>query len=90
MESAFEGQGEAPGLGIEVNEALARMQPFYGEGSPLQSQEEACYCANGNAFAGGAPVLKDYRVFAISCATQPFCLAFPCARHAGPAQDRHS
>ncbi len=45
----------APGLGIEVDEALARAHPFTGTGLHLQMQEAPCDYANGNRFAGGAP-----------------------------------
>lgn len=45
----------APGLGIDVDEDLARAHPFTGEGLHLQMQEDPCDYANGNAFQGGAP-----------------------------------
>ncbi|TNF64811.1 MAG: mandelate racemase/muconate lactonizing enzyme family protein [Rhodobacteraceae bacterium] len=45
----------APGLGIEVDEALARAHPFTGDGLHLQMQEAPCDYAKGNAFQGGAP-----------------------------------
>lgn len=44
-----------PGLGIEVDEELARAHPFKGNGLHLQMQEEPCDYVNGNAFQGGAP-----------------------------------
>ncbi|MBO9478009.1 mandelate racemase/muconate lactonizing enzyme family protein [Shimia sp. R11_0] len=43
------------GLGIEVNEALARAHPFDGKGLHLQMQDAPCDYVNGNSFAGGAP-----------------------------------
>jgi L-alanine-DL-glutamate epimerase-like enolase superfamily enzyme len=46
----------APGLGIDVDEALARAHPFSGDGLHLQMQEAPCDYANGNAFQGGAPM----------------------------------
>lgn len=46
----------APGLGIEVDEALARAHPFEGAGLHLQMQDEPCNYTDGNSFAGGAPV----------------------------------
>ena len=46
----------APGLGIEVDEDLARAHPFAGEGLHLMMQEAPCDYQNGNSFAGGAPV----------------------------------
>ncbi|MDB9708206.1 mandelate racemase/muconate lactonizing enzyme family protein [Planktotalea frisia] len=47
------------GLGIDVDEALARAHPYNGKGLHLQMQEEPCDYANGNAFEGGAPAPKD-------------------------------
>lgn len=44
----------APGLGIELNEAVARANPYDGNGLHLQMQEAPCDWKNGNAFAGGA------------------------------------
>lgn len=49
----------APGLGIDVDEALARAHPFTGDGLHLQMQEAPCDYRNGNRFAGGAPVDTD-------------------------------
>lgn len=46
---------EAPGLGIDVDEALARAHPYDGTGLHLEMQEAPCDYANGNAFQGGAP-----------------------------------
>ena len=48
----------APGLGIEVDEALARAHPYTGDGLHLQMQEDPCDYANGNAFQGGAPATE--------------------------------
>ena len=45
----------APGLGIDIDEALARAHPFDGDGLHLQMQDAPCDYANGNSFAGGAP-----------------------------------
>ncbi len=45
----------APGLGIEVDEALARAHPYRGRGLHLEMQEAPCDYAGGNNFAGGAP-----------------------------------
>jgi L-alanine-DL-glutamate epimerase-like enolase superfamily enzyme len=56
VERGFITPPEAPGLGIEVDEALARAHPYAGEGLHLQMQEEPCDYVNGNSFAGGAPV----------------------------------
>ena len=50
---------EAPGLGIEVDEALARAHPFTGKGLHLEMQEAPCNYTDGNAFLGGAPPVED-------------------------------
>ncbi|MEO6299755.1 MAG: mandelate racemase/muconate lactonizing enzyme family protein [Paracoccaceae bacterium] len=47
---------EAPGLGIEFDEDVARANPFTGTGLHLQMQEAPCDYRHGNRFAGGAPV----------------------------------
>ena len=47
---------EAPGLGIEFDEDLARAHPFTGSGLHLQMQESPCDYRHGNRFEGGAPV----------------------------------
>ncbi|WP_095588638.1 mandelate racemase/muconate lactonizing enzyme family protein [Actibacterium ureilyticum] len=44
-----------PGLGIEVDEALARAHPYTGDGLHLEMQEAPCDYRNGNDFQGGAP-----------------------------------
>lgn len=46
---------EAPGLGIEVNEALARAHPYVGDGLHLEMQEAPCDYSQENVFGGGAP-----------------------------------
>ncbi|WP_176249709.1 MULTISPECIES: mandelate racemase/muconate lactonizing enzyme family protein [unclassified Sulfitobacter] len=48
----------APGLGIEVDESLARAHPYKGSDLHLQMQEAPCDYKNGNAFQGGAPVAQ--------------------------------
>ncbi len=58
VENGFVTPPEAPGLGIEVDEDLARAHPFTGEGLHLNMQEAPCDYVQGNAFAGGAPI-KD-------------------------------
>lgn len=45
----------APGLGIDVDEALARAHPYTGTGLHLQMQDSPCDYQEGNAFVGGAP-----------------------------------
>lgn len=49
---------DAPGLGVEVDEALARAHPFTGDGLHLQMQEDAIGYHGVNTFAGGAPVKR--------------------------------
>lgn len=44
-----------PGLGIDLDEALARAHPFDGNGLHLQMQDAPCDYVNGNSFEGGAP-----------------------------------
>lgn len=44
-----------PGLGIEVDEDLARAHPYRGEALHLEMQEAPCSYLGDNAFAGGAP-----------------------------------
>lgn len=46
---------DAPGLGIEVDEALARAHPFDGKGLHLAMQEAPVSYGAENIFAGGAP-----------------------------------
>jgi len=46
---------ETPGLGIEVDEDLARAHPFTGDGLHLQMQDAPCDYQNENQFEGGAP-----------------------------------
>src|SRR6056297_3614303 len=58
-EDGFITPPEAPGLGIEVDEDLARAHPYTGEGLHLEMQEAPCDYANGNAFTGGAPPVQD-------------------------------
>jgi len=50
---------ETPGLGIEVDEDLARAHPFTGTGLHLQMQEDPCDYQNENHFEGGAPACEE-------------------------------
>ena len=59
VEDGFITPPTTPGLGIDVDEQLARANPYTGDGLHLQMQEEPCDYANGNAFEGGAPAPKD-------------------------------
>ena len=47
-----------PGLGIEVDEELARAHPFEGTGLHLQMQDDPIDYVGPNLFEGGAPVGK--------------------------------
>ncbi|MEP4247180.1 mandelate racemase/muconate lactonizing enzyme family protein [Tateyamaria sp.] len=58
VENGFITPSDAPGLGIDVDEDLARAHPFTGDGLHLQMQEDPCDYVNGNAFEGGAPAQK--------------------------------
>ncbi len=55
VEEGFVSPPEAPGLGIDVDENLARAHPWRGDGLHLEMQEAPCDYARGNAFQGGAP-----------------------------------
>ena len=57
VEKGYVKAPEAPGLGIDVDEDLARQNPFKGDGLHLMMQDEPCDYKNGNAFLGGAPPL---------------------------------
>ena len=59
VEKGFVIPPETPGLGIEVDEDLARAHPFTGSDLHLNMQEAPCDYANGNAFAGGSPPIID-------------------------------
>jgi L-alanine-DL-glutamate epimerase-like enolase superfamily enzyme len=50
---------DAPGLGIEVDEALARAHPWNGQGLHLEMRDAPCDYANGNRFQGGAPATES-------------------------------
>ena len=55
VENGFVTPPEAPGLGIDLDEALARAHPYEGSGLHLEMQETPCDYVHGNAFEGGAP-----------------------------------
>jgi L-alanine-DL-glutamate epimerase-like enolase superfamily enzyme len=59
VEEGFIPAPTAPGLGIEVDEALARAHPYEGTGLHLEMREEPCDYVEGNAFEGGAPAPRD-------------------------------
>ncbi|MDO5757477.1 MAG: mandelate racemase/muconate lactonizing enzyme family protein [Rhodobacterales bacterium] len=50
---------DSPGLGIEVDEDLARANPWRGESLHLEMTEEPCGYHAPNRFAGGAPRDQD-------------------------------
>lgn len=50
---------DTPGLGIEVDEDLARAHPYEGTALHLEMQEAPCDYLNGNAFMGGASDVKN-------------------------------
>jgi L-alanine-DL-glutamate epimerase-like enolase superfamily enzyme len=58
-EAGFVTPPEAPGLGIEVDEALARAHPYHGTGLHLEMQDAPCDYVHGNSFAGGAPLKTE-------------------------------
>ena len=55
VEGGFVTPPEAPGLGIELDEALARAHPYTGTRLHLEMQEAPCDYQGENRFAGGAP-----------------------------------
>ncbi|WP_227267483.1 mandelate racemase/muconate lactonizing enzyme family protein [Roseobacter weihaiensis] len=59
VEGGFITPPDTPGLGIEVDEALARAHPYRGDGLHLEMREAPCDYIHGNAFEGGAPTPKD-------------------------------
>ncbi len=58
VENGYINVPTAPGLGIDVDEDLARAHPFTDSGLHLQMQEDPIGYHGRNLFAGGAPV-KD-------------------------------
>ena len=56
VEGGFVPAPQAPGLGIDFDEDLARAHPWTGTGLHLNMQDAPCDYVNGNSFAGGAPV----------------------------------
>ncbi|KMK68117.1 mandelate racemase/muconate lactonizing enzyme family protein [Puniceibacterium sp. IMCC21224] len=59
IENGYILPSDAPGLGIEVDEDLARAHPYTGSGLHLQMQEAPCDYQNANIFMGGAPPVSD-------------------------------
>jgi galactonate dehydratase len=58
VEDGFVTPPTAPGLGIEVDEALARAHPFTGNDLHLNMRDAPCDYGTPNSFAGGSPPLK--------------------------------
>lgn len=58
VENGFIEAPTEPGLGIEVDEDLARAHPWTGTGLHLEMQDPPCDYANGNNFVGGAPPVE--------------------------------
>lgn len=59
VQGGFVTAPDAPGLGIEVDEELARMHPYTGDRLHLQMQDAPCDYENGNNFEGGAPAPRE-------------------------------
>jgi len=55
VENGFVTPPDTPGLGIDLDEALARAHPYRGDGLHLEMQDAPCDYVEGNAFQGGAP-----------------------------------
>ncbi len=62
VEDGFIPAPTTAGLGIEVDEELARAHPYTGTGLHLEMQEAPCDYVNGNNFEGGAPAPRDQSV----------------------------
>ena len=58
VEDGFIPAPTAPGLGIEVDENLARANPLNDDHLHLEMREEPCDYVNGNNFEGGAPAVQ--------------------------------
>jgi L-alanine-DL-glutamate epimerase-like enolase superfamily enzyme len=54
VEGGFVAAPSSPGLGIELNDAVAADHAYTGDRLHLEMQEAPCDWKNGNAFAGGA------------------------------------
>ncbi len=59
VEDGFIAAPEAPGLGVDVDEDLARAHPYTGDGLHLEMRDAPCDYVNGNSFAGGAPPKQE-------------------------------
>ncbi|UWR88966.1 mandelate racemase/muconate lactonizing enzyme family protein [Phaeobacter inhibens] len=59
VEDGFVIPSDTSGLGIEVDEDLARANPFIGDDLHLNMQDAPCNYAEGNSFVGGAPPMEE-------------------------------
>ena len=59
VENGFIVPPDTPGLGVEVDEELARAHLYTGTGLHLEMRDAPCDYANGNNFTGGAPLKTD-------------------------------
>ncbi|MEM7632078.1 MAG: mandelate racemase/muconate lactonizing enzyme family protein [Pseudomonadota bacterium] len=59
VEDGYVAAPTAPGLGIDVDEALARAHPYQGDGLHLQMQDEPPRYDLPHLFEGGAPAKPD-------------------------------
>lgn len=59
VENGFVSLSNNPGLGIDVDEDLARAHPYDGTGLHLEMQEAPCDYQGENVFEGGAPAQED-------------------------------
>lgn len=55
VENGYITAPDTPGLGIDVDEDLARANPYTGNGLHLEMQEDPCDYTQANTFLGGAP-----------------------------------
>jgi len=58
VDHGFVSLSDAPGLGIEIDEDLARAHPYTGTALHLEMQEAPCDYQNENSFQGGAPATE--------------------------------
>jgi len=58
VENGYVTVPDTPGLGIDVDEDLARAHPYTGDGLHLEMQEAGCDYSAANTFMGGAPARK--------------------------------
>lgn len=59
VEDGFIEAPTEPGLGIDVDEDLARAHPWTGTGLHLEMQDAPCDYKDGNNFEGGAPPIEN-------------------------------